>query len=291
MLKSGTSYLVSTLSPKSKEQRKIEIDQTEYIHLGILEKQAQKLLESIKSKDDFCKKSDIQPIYEDLDIILGYLQFHRGLIDIYQIDDDIYIKESKFTDTDIAVLKLKRTISNLDVAVDDIEARIMEKRTEIKSIIKNSRTKAKYLLRQMKHLDSDLEKKLGQLDNLRQVLDSIQDVQDNKKIIETLKIAKNALHEEVKDQDVDKIQDLVDDIKNLVETTEDISEALSSNSSDDTDLEKELEKMLQDEKDKELDIALANLTVKDEPLETNDANEETLDKKFEKSRKSVESAS
>ena len=49
--------------------------------------------------------------------------------------------------------------------------------------------------------------------------------------------------------------------------------------------------MLQDEKDKELDIALANLTVKDEPLETNNAKEETLDKKFEKSRKSVESAS
>ena len=189
------------------------------------------------------------------------------------------------------MLKLKRTISNLEVAVDDLEARIMEKRTEIKSIIKNSRTKAKFLLRQMKHLDADLEKKLGQLENLRQVLDSIQDVQDNKKIIETLKIAKNALHEEVKDQDVDKIQDLVDDIKNLVETTEDISEALSSTSNDDTDLEKELEKILQDEKDKELDIALANLNVKDEPLETNNANEETLDKKFEKSRKSVESAS
>ena len=115
------------------------------------------------------------------------------------------------------MLKLKRTISNLEVAVDDLEARIMKKRTEIKGVIKNSRTKAKYLLRQMKHLDADLEKKLGQLENLRQVLDSIQDVQDNKKIIETLKIAKNALHEEVKDQDVDKIQDLVDDIKNLVE--------------------------------------------------------------------------
>jgi len=283
MLKSGTSYLVSTLSPKSKEQRKLEIDQTEFIYLGILEKQAQKLLETIKSKEEFCKKSDIQPIYKDFDILLGYLQFHRGLIDICQIDNEVYIKESKFSETDIAVLKLKITISNLEVNVDDLENKINMKRTEIKSVIKDSRSKAKHILRQVKHLNSDLEKKLAHLESLRQILDSIQDVKDNKKIIETLQIAKKALHEEVKDQDVDKIQDLVDDIKNLVETTEGISEALSSTSSDDTSLEMELEKMLQDEKDKELNLALANLTVKDEPLETDDVKKTKLDKKFETS--------
>jgi len=282
ILRTGTSYLASTLSPKSKEQRKIEIEQTEYIHLGVLEKQAQKLLEAIKNKADFCKKSDFQASYKDLDTMLGYLQFHKGLIDICQIDDDIYIKDSKFTETDLAVLKLKITIKNLEIAVDQLENEIIKKRTEIKSVIKNSRTKAKHILRQVKHLDADLEKKLSNLDNLRQVLDSIQDVQDNKKIIETLQIAKKALHEEVKDQDVDKIQDLVDDIKNLVETTNEISEALSANSMEETDLEKELEQMLKDEKERELNLALASLTVKDEPLDTNDVKVTTSDKNCQK---------
>ena len=114
---------------------------------------------------------------------------------------------------------------------------------------------------------------MASLENLRQILDSIQDVQDNKKVIETLQIAKKALHEEVKDQDVDKIQDLVDDIKTLVEKTEDISEALNSKSdlNDDSSLEIELEKLLQEEKDKELDLALANLTVNgNDPIENDD---------------------
>ena len=36
------------------------------------------------------------------------------------------------------------------------------------------------------------------VENLRQVLESIQDLKDNKKVIETLKSAKKALHEETK---------------------------------------------------------------------------------------------
>ena len=36
------------------------------------------------------------------------------------------------------------------------------------------------------------------VENLRQVLESLQDVKDNKKVIETLKSAKKALHEETK---------------------------------------------------------------------------------------------
>ena len=73
------------------------VKQTEFIHLGIFEKRAQNLLEIIKSsKKDFCKKSDILKADKDLDILLGYLQFKSGSIDICEIDEEVYIKDSKF---------------------------------------------------------------------------------------------------------------------------------------------------------------------------------------------------
>jgi len=291
ILKAGTSYLVSTLSPKSKDQQKREINTTEFIHLGIFEKRAQNLLEIIKSsKKDFCKKSDILKADKDLDILLGYLQFKSGSIDICEIDEEVYIKDSKFNDTDIAVLKLKISIANLETTIEELEQKISKKRIEIKIAIKDSsRSKAKIILKQVKHLDLDLEKKMTSVENLRQVLESIQDVKDNKKVIETLKSAKKALHEETKDQDIDKIQDLVDDIKNLVETTEEISEALnpvSDSTEEDKSLEMELEKLIQETEEKEereLELALSNLTVKDEEktIEKVDPDKAEPEKKLE----------
>jgi len=225
-----------------------------------------------------------------LDILLGYLQFKSGSIDICEIDEEVYIKDSKFNDTDIAVLKLKISIANLETTIEELEQKISKKRIEIKIAIKDSsRSKAKIILKQVKHLDLDLEKKMTSVENLRQVLESIQDVKDNKKVIETLKSAKKALHEETKDQDIDKIQDLVDDIKNLVETTEEISEALnpvSDSTEADKSLEMELEKLIQETEEKEemeLELALSNLTVKDEEktIEKVDADKAESEKKLE----------
>ena len=106
---------------------------------------------------------------------------------------------TKFLDTDIAVLKLKICIANLETTIEELEQKISKKRIEIKIALKDSsRSKAKIILKQVKHLDLDLEKKLTSVENLRQVLESIQDVKDNKKVIETLKSAKKALHEETK---------------------------------------------------------------------------------------------
>ena len=73
------------------------VNQTEFIHLGFFEKRAQNLLEVIKSsKKDFCKKSDILKADKDLEILLGYLQFKSVSIDICEIDEEVYIKDSKF---------------------------------------------------------------------------------------------------------------------------------------------------------------------------------------------------
>ena len=96
-------------------------------------------------------------------------------------------------------MKLKICIANLETTIEELEQKISKKRIEIKIAIKDSsRSKAKIILKQVKHLDLDLEKKMTSVENLRQVLESIQDVKDNKKVIETLKSAKNALHEETK---------------------------------------------------------------------------------------------
>ena len=96
-------------------------------------------------------------------------------------------------------MKLKISIANLETTIEELEQKINKKRIEIKIAIKDSsRSKAKIILKQVKHLDLDLEKKMTSVENLRQVLESIQDVKDNKKVIETLKSAKKALHEETK---------------------------------------------------------------------------------------------
>ena len=73
-----------------------------------------------------------------------------------EINEGSNLKDKILTqilDTDIAVLKLKICIANLETTIEELEQKINKKRIEIKMAIKDSsRSKAKIILKQMKHL-------------------------------------------------------------------------------------------------------------------------------------------
>ena len=187
------------------------------------------------------------------------------------VDGEVYIKtNAPFNDSDVAIIKLKITIDHLEKNIAEIDHKIREKKMELKNCIaKNERSKAKLLLRQKKRLESDVLKKSNTLDNLSQVLQAIKDAQDNAKVLRSLKQAKDVLFEELKEVDVSKVDDIIDEIKEYVEKNEDVSEALSENVKDFSgeDLEKELKQLLEEENEQDLEKALAALVVNDETLE------------------------
>jgi len=280
LIKAAGSYIYSTLSPTSREQKRKESLEMTFIHHKMLEKQARSLLSTIKDMglDNYCQKCDIEDVDEDTDFLLDYLR-HSAAVDMRDVDGEVYIKtKAPFNDSDVAIIKLKITIDQLEKNIAEIDHKIREKKMELKNcIVKGERSKAKLLLRQKKRLDSDVLKKSNTLDNLNQVLQAIKDAQDNAKVLRSLKQAKDVLFEELKEVDVSKVDDIIDEIKEYVEKNEDVSEALSQTVQDNIsgeDLEKELKQLLEDENEQDLEKALAALVVSDETIEENPAGEE-----------------
>ena len=201
-----------------------------------------------------------------------------------EIDGQTYIKTSTpFNDSDVAIIKLKITIDALEKNIAEIDHKIREKKVELKNCIaKRERSRAKMYLRQMKTLDNDFIKKTSTLDNLNQVLQAIKDAQDNAKVVKTLKEARQVLSEELKNQDVEKVHDIIDDIKDYVEKNDEINQALASDVQDnisDEVLEQELKKLLEDENENELKEALEALIISDEKLDTDDKQDKVVTKK------------
>lgn len=270
LVKASTSYLFSALSPKSKDQRKQDLNQTEFIHIQKLEHRAEKLLHQIQDVGNvYCKKSDIFNTDANADLLLRYMKI-INMVDLTDIDSDVYIKhgEDKFNESDVAIIKLELMIEHLEEVLVDMDHKSREKKVELKACIAKgqARNKAKSICRQVKHLSMDMDKKSKTLDNLKSVLNSIQDAQENKKVIETLRVAKQALHKELQEQDVDKVHDLIDDIKELVGNKEDVNQALSQAAIDDSiindeELEDELKQILEDENERELQQALDRLVI------------------------------
>ena len=76
LIKAAGSYIYSTLSPTSREQKRKESLEMTFIHHKMLEKQAQALLSTIKDMgiDNYCQKCDIEDVDEDSDFLLEYLR-------------------------------------------------------------------------------------------------------------------------------------------------------------------------------------------------------------------------
>ena len=86
LIKAAGSYIYSTLSPTSREQKRKESLEMTFIHHKMLEKQARSLLSTIKDMglDNYCQKCDIEDVDEDTDFLLDYLR-HSAAVGKIQI--------------------------------------------------------------------------------------------------------------------------------------------------------------------------------------------------------------
>lgn len=270
LVKAGTSFLTTALSPKNSKVNKIS-ENSEFIHLSKLEQRAEATLIQIKDiGNDYCKKSDILEVDPQVEMVLEYMK-HRAIVDFTPIQDDIYIKPgSKINDYDLAKIHLELNMLFLETKLVEKDHELRQKKVALKNCIAqgNSKTKAKFMLREIKYLSANNDKMDGQLFNLKKVYDELDRNIDNKRVVESLQVAKKALNSQ-KIQDKDKVEDLLEDIKELIQDNQEMSDILGEQDSElnDEDLERELNQLLEDENEKELQEALNKLIVTDEKIE------------------------
>lgn len=277
ILKAGTAMIYSALSPTKTKEAK---EKTQYFHLEMLKKRGQLLYEAIEDiGNKYCKKADVADVDHDVDTLLEYLKYHENLIDYRDIDNEVFIKlkanKNPFNDTDVAVIRLEIIIDNLETTTAEMDHKICEKKVELKNSIRKgeSRCRLRLLLKQINRMAANVESKSKTIDNLQQVLAALERAEENAKVIPTLVDAKKALQGELANQDVLKVDELINDIRELAEKTEDVAEVIrqagldeSQGTIGDDDLEDELMELLKDENDKALEKALSELKVANHAL-------------------------
>lgn len=203
--------------------------------------------------------------HTDFDILLIYFSRDLGICKIKQLDSITCIKflnqediNNNLTDEDIGIIKLKSTITAIEIRNEDLEKKVSTMSHNMKVLLKNRNStnetgtniRLKNMLATRKVIISSLEKSSSALGQLTTTLLKINDATSNKNIFDLLsKSSKvlNALNDSINLDDVD---DLHIELEEGYDKTDKISESLASGSkayTNDEELENELDKLYEEE--------------------------------------------
>ena len=170
--------------------------------------------------------------------------------------------DPRITDADHAVLQVKKQRDQLKLYQRRIEAEHEKLRRLAKECLKEGkRDKAMLLLKKKKRQDVLLERTMGQLDNLEQMVDRIEEAQTQNKVMEGLKSGNQALkqlHALMSREDVERI---MEDTQDSIEYQKELDELLGGGMSqeDDDDLLAELDQIVAKEMPELPDVALPEI--------------------------------
>lgn len=214
---------------------------------------------------NFMKSIDPGLSHTDFDILLIYFSRDLGICKIKQLDSITCIKflnqediNNNLTDEDIGIIKLKSTITAIEIRNEDLEKKVSTMSHNMKVLLKNRNStnetgtniRLKNMLASRKVIISSLEKSSSALGQLTTTLLKINDATSNKNIFDLLsKSSKvlNALNDSINLDDVD---DLHIELEEGYDKTDKISESLASGSkayTNDEELENELDKLYEEE--------------------------------------------
>lgn len=166
-------------------------------------------------------------------------------------------KEDKGPTASEAIQKLRETE---DMLVKKQE--FLEKKVEYElDLVKKNGTKNKRValqaLKRKKRYEKQLQQIDGTLATIEMQREALEGANTNTAVLQTMKLAADALKSAHQHMDVDQVHDMMDDIAEQQDVAKEISEAISNpvafgNDIDDEELEKELEELEQEELDREL---------------------------------------
>ncbi|KAF9127297.1 hypothetical protein BGW39_005955 [Mortierella sp. 14UC] len=224
----------------------------------------------------------------DLEILIRYMQYEMKVLVTGKVDDskqtnevqdhELVIKfanketvrdktKQEITTADRGIIELRETLKRLDNQVQDIEERIAELTEKARACLqKNQRSQAKFTLRQRKHLDDVLSKRLKSIDTISSIFFRIQSSETDAELLQSYKLGANTLASVMATKDengqeimskenvevtMDRISDVLADQQEVDQAMSDgaslVMETIHPGDEDDDAIMAELEAMVQAE--------------------------------------------
>jgi hypothetical protein len=130
------------------------------------------------------------------------------------------------------ITKLKNQLDNLNKRNTFIEQKITALNEEIQIIAKINKNKALIMLEKRKNLNAEILKNEGIINLLEGQITALESSIINKQVTETLREGNNFVKKVQNSVNVDKIEDLIDDIKETAETQKSISDVFTQHIQD-----------------------------------------------------------
>ncbi|KAI5631747.1 snf7 domain-containing protein [Phthorimaea operculella] len=208
--------------------------------------------ERIGTVEELLKRSGWSHGRDTLEVILGWL-VAQGLAT--KKDEFIKLAEpnkkvSPITETDEALVKLLSAECRLAGDLARLEREVESCGAEAKAALQlGNRTAAKNHLRRKHKAQQRLDRCETALENVRQLLLQMKDVDTNSAIVDTYRTSSQAMKQGMKESglDEDAVHDTMDDLKEVLQQYDDVTQALGGSAVvdyDTTELEQELKDLL-----------------------------------------------
>ncbi|XP_053201998.1 charged multivesicular body protein 4c-like [Panonychus citri] len=165
-------------------------------------------------------------------------------------------QEQKVTTT-LAIQKLRDTEEMLLKKQEHLEGLIKEQETIIRANGTKNKKIALAALKRKKRIEKQLETVEGTLTTLENQKDALENVNTNVEVLKNMGMAAKALKTVHSNMDTDKVEDLMDEVREQQQIAEEIVHVITDHSGygqqiDEDDLLKELAEMEQEELDRQL---------------------------------------
>ena len=197
----------------------------------------------------------------DLKVLLTHLSRDRSALSYSPLTDTIKLKApsesqpSPITNEDVSIAKLRTLISSLQPQVEQLTHKVSELDLKAREAVTNKQlTTAKSLLRSKKLVDHQLQQRSATLTSLEEVYSKIEQAADQVEIVRVMEASSKTLQSLNKQTGgVEKVQDVMDGLKEEMTTTEEIGSAIievSAGEIDEGEVEDELEALEKIEREK-----------------------------------------
>lgn len=225
------------------------------------------LVENIMDIDEFYDQYS-GAVYErqklsrrDIQLVISQLQKEKKIVVRHALHTTLirFLTPKKisagvasFSDTDQGIYSLKKLFANLQNQIQDLEQREAGFTSSASQQLQNkNRERALIFLKKRKIIRAEIQKREAILSNVEEMLFKIRSAETNALALDAYEVGKATLVEASKKLNIDSIDNVVDDVRDLFVQGDEIDVAIAqdfnANKFDDEELERELEAVAREE--------------------------------------------
>lgn len=234
-------------------QEETLVEREKFIFMPLLEESINKYYNTL-SLDVMEQKDIVEQFPElttkDLEILIQFWK-SKGILCVKNVDSLLVVKKKKSCKTEInivdeGVVKVRATQRNLKQGMKEIEEKIQNIKQEIHVNLKN-KEKAKEGLKRLKIQQELLDTRSRNFDNLQGILDKINQVGLDKKVIEAMEIGSSSLEQVLKESGLTReyIEDVFLKVEEVADSLQEIEDAFVHDDNIDMhEIEQELDELI-----------------------------------------------